>query len=63
MKQAKLHWLKNPSQKNEDSLNNVRREISRILEGKKDGIFERKKKLMNLKQAVRTKISETYIDT
>jgi hypothetical protein len=34
-KQAKLHWLQNPSQINGDNLRNLRRETSRIFRSKK----------------------------
>jgi hypothetical protein len=40
-KQAKMQWLQDPSQSNVDNLNNVRREASRHLKKKKEGIFER----------------------
>jgi hypothetical protein len=34
-KQAKLQWLQDPSEVNEDNLNNVRREASRHFRNKK----------------------------
>ena len=37
-KQAKMHWLQDPSQGSVDNLNNVRREASRHFRGKKEGI-------------------------
>jgi hypothetical protein len=35
MKQAKLHWLQDPSEINGDNLNNVRREANKIFQEKK----------------------------
>jgi len=34
MKQAKMQWLQDPNQSNEDNLNNVRRDASRHLRNK-----------------------------
>jgi hypothetical protein len=51
-----LHKL---SQTNGDSLNNVRSEARKTFRNKKQEIFERKK-LMNLKETVRRKISNLY---
>jgi hypothetical protein len=53
-KQAKMQWLHTPNQSNVDNLNNARREGT-----KRRNI--RKLKLMNLKQTIRTRISETCI--
>jgi hypothetical protein len=50
-----LQWLQNLSQTNGDSLSNVSRETIRTLREKEE-ISERKK-LMSLKQTVRTKVS------
>jgi hypothetical protein len=58
-KQAKLQWLQNPSQINGDNLNTVRRETNRTFREKREYL---KEKLMSLKQRVRTKTSETYIE-
>jgi dsDNA-specific endonuclease/ATPase MutS2 len=38
-KQAKMQWLQDPSQNNEDKLNNISREVSRHFR-KKEGISE-----------------------
>jgi hypothetical protein len=56
----KLQWLQNPSQANGDNVNNVRRETSRTCRNKKREYL--KEKIVSLKQSVRTKIPETYID-
>jgi DNA anti-recombination protein RmuC len=58
MKQAKIQWLKNPNQSNEDNMNNIRHEASRHFRNKKK---EYLKAIMNFKQTVRTRISETCI--
>jgi 2-oxoglutarate dehydrogenase complex dehydrogenase (E1) component-like enzyme len=55
-KQAKLQWLQNPNQTNEDNLNNVRRETGRTLRNKKR---EYQKEKINELETKRTKISET----
>jgi hypothetical protein len=60
-KQAKMQWLQNPNQSNVENLNNVRREAIRHFRNKKKEYL--KLKLMNLKQTVRTRISETCIGT
>jgi hypothetical protein len=57
--QAKIRWLQNPNQNNGDNLHNVIREASRCFRNKKKEYL--KVKLMNLKQTVRTRISETCI--
>jgi len=41
-KQAKMHWLQDPSQSNVDSLNNVRREVSRHFRNKKKAYMRAK---------------------
>jgi hypothetical protein len=58
-KQTKLQWLQDPSEINEDNLNNVRREARRYLRNKKD---VSKTKLMSLQQRVRTRTSQTCIE-
>jgi hypothetical protein len=55
-KQAELQWLQNPSQVNEDNMDNVRREASRTFRTKKREYL--KTKLMILKQTVRIRILE-----
>jgi hypothetical protein len=59
-KQAKMQRLQNPNQINVGNLSNVRHEASRHSGTKIRNI--RKLKLMNLKQTVRTRISETCIE-
>ena len=54
-----MKWLQDSSQSNEDDLNNVRREAGRYFRNKKKEYL--KKKLMNLKLRVRSKISGTCI--
>jgi hypothetical protein len=49
---AKFKWLQNPSQTNEDNVNNTRRETSRT--------FSLRKK--SLKETVKSEIYETYIE-
>ena len=39
-KQAKLQWVQDPSQRNVDNLNNVRREASKHFRKKKEGLSE-----------------------
>jgi len=56
-----LQWLYNPSQTWVYYLNNVRHEASRIFRKKKRE-YLKEKKFMSLKQTVRPKTSETYID-
>jgi hypothetical protein len=56
-KQAKMQWLQNPNQSNAGNLSIVRREASRDFRNKNKGYL--KVKLMNLKQTVRTRISDT----
>jgi hypothetical protein len=41
-KQAKIQWLQNPNQNNEDNLHNVRREASRHFRNKKKGYLKAK---------------------
>jgi len=60
-KQAKLQWLKKPSQINANYRNYVRLETTRYYEGKRGNIL--KLKLVNLKRAVRTRVVETCIGT
>jgi hypothetical protein len=57
---TKFQWLQNSRQRNGDHLNNVRHEASRTYGNKKTEYL--KEKLMTLKQRVRTKISEAYIE-
>jgi hypothetical protein len=52
--------LQNPSQTNGDNMNNVRCETSTTFRNKKREYLT--EKIMSLKQTVRTKISETYIE-
>jgi len=58
-KQAKLQWLKNSSQTSGDNLTYVRRQTNTIYSKKREHL---KEKSMSLKQTVRTKISQTYIE-
>jgi hypothetical protein len=58
-KQAKLQWLRDPSEINADNLKIVRCEASRYFRNKKREYL--KTKLMNLQRIVRTRISEIYI--
>jgi methionyl-tRNA synthetase len=58
-KQAKMQCLQNPNQINVDNLDNVRREAKIHFRNKKKEYL--KLKLMNLKQTVRTRISETCL--
>ena len=41
-KQAKMHWIQDPSQSNEDNLNNVRRDASRHFRKKKKAYLRAK---------------------
>jgi hypothetical protein len=50
--------LKNPSEINEDNVNNVRREASRYLRNKKREYLKKKIK----EHAIRTRTSETCIE-
>jgi hypothetical protein len=59
-KQAKLQWLRDPSEINGNNLNNVRREANRYFRNKKRDYL--KTKLMSLQQTVRTRTSETCIE-
>jgi hypothetical protein len=56
-KQNKLQWLQDPSEINEDNLNNIRRETSRHFRNKKGNI--RKKKLMSLQRTEETRTLKT----
>jgi hypothetical protein len=58
-KQAKLQWLQDPSEINEDNLNNVRHEASRYFRNKKREYL--KEILMSLQQTAKTRTSETCI--
>jgi len=60
-KRAKMQWLQDPNQSNVDYINTVKPEASRHFINKKRII--RKIKLMNLKLTVRSKISETCLET
>jgi hypothetical protein len=53
-----LKLLQNPSQTNEENMNDVRRETNRTFREKGRNIG--KKKLMCLKQSVKIKVSDTY---
>jgi hypothetical protein len=59
-KQAKLQWSQDPSQINEDNLNNVRREAYRHFKKKRVNVW--KKKLMSLQQIVRSRILKIYME-
>jgi hypothetical protein len=59
MKQAKLQWLQNANQAHGDNLKHVGRENNRTFRKKKVGYL---KKLMILKQTVKTKLSGTNIE-
>jgi hypothetical protein len=59
-KQSKLQWLKEPSEINEDNLNNLKRETSRHFRNKTDNILNTK--LMSLQRTVRTRTSESCIE-
>jgi hypothetical protein len=52
-KQAKLHWLQDPSEINRDNLNNVRCEASRHFRNKKGEFL--KDKIMSLQRTVRAR--------
>jgi hypothetical protein len=58
-KELKLQWLQDTNQINGGNLNSVRREASRHF-GNKRNIWNRK--LMRLKQTVRTRTLETYVE-
>jgi hypothetical protein len=60
-RKAKLQWLQNPSQTNGDNPYSVVCETSRTFWEKRWNIW--KKKLMSLKQTMRIRISEIYIET
>jgi hypothetical protein len=57
-KKAKLQWLPDPKEINEDNLNNIRREANRYFRNKKREYLKDK---MSLQQTVRTRTSETCI--
>jgi hypothetical protein len=59
-KQAKFQWLQDPSKIIGDTLNNIRREVSRHFRNKKREYL--KENLMNLQLTLRTRILETCIE-
>jgi hypothetical protein len=54
--QVKLQWLQDPSEINEDNLNNIRRETSRHFRNKK------REYLMSLQRTVRTRTLEICVE-
>ena len=58
-KQAKMQWIENPSQSNEDNLSNVRRDTSRHFRNKKKAYL--RAKIEELETKVRLTISGTCI--
>jgi hypothetical protein len=59
MKEAKLQWLQDPSEANEDNLSDVRWEASRHFRNKKREYL--KDKTNELEAVIRTRTSETCI--
>jgi hypothetical protein len=60
-KQAKLQWLQEPSEANEDNLSDARREASRNFRNEKRQYS--KDKINELESTVRTRTPETCIGT
>ena len=58
-KRAKMQWVQDPSQRNVDNLNTVRREVSRHFRNKKKAYL--RAKIENMKLTVRSKTLGTCI--